>query len=98
MNLTAGYFPLEKGSRDPECDPARLLEARGYSGVVTVIEGTAGRPRTTVNIEKAAKLKTEEGPNAPRFVKYRGTVGAGSYRREENWRDSSTLIATSSKI
>jgi hypothetical protein len=30
--------------------------------------------RTTVNIERAAKLRTEEGPHGPRSVRFRQTV------------------------
>jgi hypothetical protein len=41
----------------------------------------------------------KEGPNGPRFVKDRcQTVGAGPYRREKGFLDSSILIATSSGI
>jgi hypothetical protein len=62
-----------------------------------MLDGKTGRPRTIINIEKAAKLAAEEGPNGPRFVKYRGqTVGAAPYRGETGWLDSSILIATSS--
>jgi hypothetical protein len=110
MNLTAELFPIGnqynvvfhgdvviEGSRDPETDLARVLEACGLSGTVTVVDGKTGRPRTIINIEKAAKLRAEEGPNAPRFVKYRcQTVGAGPYRREKGRLGSSILIETSS--
>jgi hypothetical protein len=48
-----------------------------------MLDGATGKPRTIINID-TAKLTAEEGPNAPRFVKYRGqTVGAGPYRREK---------------
>jgi hypothetical protein len=64
-----------------------------------MLDGTTGRTRTIIDVEKAAKLRAEEGPNAPRFVKYRcQTVGAGPYRREKGFLDSSILIATSSGI
>jgi hypothetical protein len=86
-----------EGSRDPETDLARVLEARGYSGTVTMLDGNTGRPRTIINIEKAAKLAAEEGPNGPRFVKYRRqTVGAAPYRSETAGLGSSILTATSS--
>ena len=41
-------------SRDPEHDLARALLARGIKGMVTVLDGNTGKPRTIVNIEKAA--------------------------------------------
>jgi hypothetical protein len=40
------------------------MEAPGLSGMVTMIDGKTGRPRTAINIEKAAKVRAEEGPNA----------------------------------
>ena len=97
MNLTAELFHIGnqykvvfdgdvviEGSRDPETELARVLEARGLSGVVTMVDGKTGRPRTVIDIAKAAKVHVEEGPNGPRFVKYRPkTVGASSYSPEE---------------
>jgi hypothetical protein len=41
-------------SRDPEHDLARVLLARGMTGNVTVVDGKTGRPRTVVDIERAA--------------------------------------------
>jgi hypothetical protein len=41
-------------SRDPEHDLARALFAWGIKGVVRVIDGTTGRVRSRVNIQKAA--------------------------------------------
>jgi hypothetical protein len=41
-------------SRDPEHDLARALLARGLTGIVTLIDGKTGKPRTTIDIEKAA--------------------------------------------
>lgn len=44
---------------------------RGVKGVVTVLDGRTGRPRTRVNIEGAAKLRvTEEDRDGLRFRKY----------------------------
>jgi hypothetical protein len=110
MNLTAELYPIGnhynvvfdadvvvEGSRDPDTDLARVLEARGYSGTVTMLDGMTGRPRTIINIATAAKLSAEEGPNGPRFVKYRlQSVGARPYRSEKGLVDSSILIAASS--
>ena len=89
MTLVAELFPVGnlynvtfqgdlvlEGCRDPECDLARILQARGYTGTVTMLDSRTGKPRTIINIEKAARVTAEEGPNGPRFVKYRGqTVG-----------------------
>ena len=49
-------------SRDPECDAARALFARGITGRLVMCDGKTGIPRTVINIEKAAKL------TAPRRV------------------------------
>ena len=66
--------PIVTGSRDPECDLARALLARGITGMVEVIDGKTGKPRSRVNVERAARMRTEEGPHGPRFVKCRETV------------------------
>ena len=42
------------GSRDPEHDLARALLSRGITGRVTMHDGNTGKPRTLINIEKAA--------------------------------------------
>ena len=47
-------------SLNPECDLARVLEARGLTGNVTMLDGLTGMPRTVINIAKAAKLKAAE--------------------------------------
>ncbi len=65
---------LVERSRDPECDAARALQARGYTGKLTLLDGKTGKPRTIIDIVRAARLTTEEGPRGPRFVKYRKTV------------------------
>ena len=57
-------------SLNPECDLARVLEARGYSGKVTMLDGKNGTPRTIINIANAARVNATEGPSAPRFLKY----------------------------
>jgi hypothetical protein len=43
-------------SRDPEHDLARVLLAQGIQGRVEVLDGNTGKPRSTVDIEAAAKL------------------------------------------
>ena len=51
---------LVEHSRDPECDAARALVAKGITGELTLLDGKTGIPRTIINIEKAAKLRTAE--------------------------------------
>jgi hypothetical protein len=63
-----------KGSRDPETDLARALLAKGITGMAMVMDANTKKHRSTVNIEKAAKLRTEEGPYGPRLVRFRETV------------------------
>ena len=58
-------------SRDPECDAARALLAKRITGTLTMLDGKTGRPRTIIDIERAAKLTAEEGPNGPRFRRHR---------------------------
>ena len=54
------------GSRDPECDVARALLARGITGKLTMVDANTGKQRTIIDIERAAKLTVKEG--ALRFV------------------------------
>ena len=59
-------------SQDPEFDLARALVARKLTGSCKIIDGETGTHRSTItNIEKAARLRTEEGPHGPRCVKRR---------------------------
>ena len=58
------------GSRDPEPDAARALLARGVTGKLVMLDGKTHRPRTIINIARAAKLRTVETGNAPRFRRY----------------------------
>ena len=62
----AGEIIVER-SRDPETDLARALLARGYNGKVTMLDGATGKPRTIIDIEKAAKVRTVETGTYPRF-------------------------------
>ena len=85
LSLLRSYFVgslLIEGSRDPECDAARALLEKGFTGKPTMLDGKTGKPRTIINIEKAAFLTTEEGPKGPRFVKYRKSVVDRSYAAE----------------
>jgi hypothetical protein len=65
---------LVERSRDPACDAARALLAEGITDKLTMLDGKTGRPRMIVDIERAARLTVEEGPNGPRFVRCRRTV------------------------
>src|SRR6478672_6635917 len=56
-------------SRDPETDLARALLARGHTGTVTMLDGATGKPRTIIDIERAAKARTVETGSSPRFRK-----------------------------
>lgn len=48
--------PIVIGSRDPEHDLARALLALGIEGCARIVDGRSGKPRSKVNIRKAAKL------------------------------------------
>ena len=51
---------LVERSRDPETDAARALLAKGITGKITMLDGKTGKPRTIIDIERAAKLCTVE--------------------------------------
>jgi hypothetical protein len=71
-NVTVAGEPIVTHSHDPECDLARALLARGVTGVVDVIDGVTGKPRSRVNIEKAARLRVEDGTaSTPHFAKWK---------------------------
>ena len=58
-------------SRDPECDAAGALLAKGITGTLVMCDGKTGIPRTIINIEKAAGLQvTEERRDGLRFRRY----------------------------
>ena len=50
-------------SRDPECDAARALVAKGITGRLTMLDGKTGKPRIVIDIERAAQLCVKEGPS-----------------------------------
>ena len=58
-------------STDPEHDLARVLQGRGISGVVTMLDGITKRPRTIVLIDKAAKVSAYDGTNRLHVRKYK---------------------------
>ena len=51
-------------------DLARALLARGHTGKVTMLDGATGKPRTIIDIEKAAKVRTVETPRFRRVERY----------------------------
>jgi hypothetical protein len=51
---------LVSRSRDPEFDAARALLAKGITGKLTLLDGRTGKPRTIIDIEKAADLTVRE--------------------------------------
>jgi hypothetical protein len=68
---------LVERSADPECDSARALLAQGFTGKLTLCDGKTGIPRTIIDIEKAARLRSVETANAPRFRRHE-TCAEGS--------------------
>ena len=79
-NVTFAEEIIVERSRDPETDLARALFARGHSGKVTMLDGATGKPRTIIDIEKAAQCTCTEGPHGPRF---KTVPNAGSSPEEE---------------
>lgn len=62
---------IVKGSRDPETDLARALLARSVTGKLTLVDAYTLKPRTVIDIEKAAKLRArEDRRSGPRFTKW----------------------------
>ena len=58
-------------SRDPELDAARALLAKGITGKLTFVDATTGKPRSILDIEKAAELTVRENRrDGPRFVEW----------------------------
>ena len=56
---------IVENSKDPECDTARALLARGITGKVGVIDADTGMPRLTFDIEKLSKLRLRKGRMVP---------------------------------
>jgi hypothetical protein len=72
--LCEGKVLVER-SRDPECDAARALVAKGFTGSLSLLDGKTGIPRMIIEIEKAAGLCTKEGPL--RFAPYESRPDRG---------------------
>ena len=61
---------LVTGSRNPECDLARALLARGIVGKVKLL--VDGKEQMMIDVEKLARLTVEESQTrGPHFVKWR---------------------------
>ena len=59
-------------SREPELDAARALLVQGITGKLTMCDGKTGKPRTVINIEKAARLTVrEDRSSSPRLVRWK---------------------------
>jgi hypothetical protein len=73
-SATLGGRTIIKDSVDPETDLARALLDLGITGLADVYDGKTGKPRTTIDIERAAKLVTTEGRATVHFEKARQTI------------------------
>jgi hypothetical protein len=58
-------------SRDPELDASRVLAAKGLTGTAVFIDANTGKHRTTVDIEKAAKLRTYDDSRGMGFERWK---------------------------
>ena len=56
---------IVEDSRDPECDAARALLAPNITSMVKLLDANTGMHRSTVNIEKAAQLRTYDDSLKP---------------------------------
>ncbi len=70
---------LVERSRDPECDAARALLAKGITGKLCLCDGKTGVPRIVIDIEKAAKLTVRE--DGLRFVRWTSFPSDGAEDR-----------------
>src|SRR5262249_42791606 len=65
-------------SRDPECDAARALQAMNRTGVLVLLDrlpgGRSGKPRTIVNIKKAARLTGHRSSGSLFGLHWQGTT------------------------
>jgi len=58
--------------RFEDAPQARPFAGLSFLGLPAMVDSTLDR--TTIGVEKATKLRTEEGPYGPRFVRFRETV------------------------
>jgi hypothetical protein len=91
--LFHGEIIVER-SRDPECDTARALLARGYTGKLTMLDGKTGKPCTYIDIEKAAKLTARENSvRGPHFAKWKPFEPENVLARTAESDEAGTVIA-----
>jgi hypothetical protein len=69
-----GDLVLER-SRDPECDLARVLQSRGISGQVTVLDGNTGKARSIVNVDRLAKSRSYDDKRGLGFERWKAFPG-----------------------
>jgi hypothetical protein len=62
---------IVEDSGDPECDAARALLVRNITCVVKLLDANTGAHRSTVNIEKAAKLRTYDDSRGLGFERWK---------------------------
>jgi hypothetical protein len=76
---------IVEGSRDPEHDLARALLSRGITGKVTMLDANTGKPRTIIDIERAAHLTmSEESRDGLRRRKCRQSPDSSSSTTEDD--------------
>jgi hypothetical protein len=74
---------LVSRSTTPEFDAARALLARGITGKLTLLDGKTGRPRLTLDIEKAAQLTVRDDQRrGPCFVRWK-PMPSDPHQRDE---------------
>src|SRR5262245_61186567 len=66
-NVTFAGHIIVECSRDPETNLARAMLCRANHGKMTVVDGETSKPRTIIDIEKTAKVRTVETGTSPRF-------------------------------
>ena len=63
---------IAANSKDAECQAARVLLARGITGKLTMLDAVTMKPRTIIDIEKAAKVTVRESDrHGLSFIKWR---------------------------
>jgi hypothetical protein len=74
---TASYLGevIVMGSTQPALDAARILHARGLTGLLEMWDEVSPHYRFRIGITNAAKLTIEEGDRRPRFVQFKSFDG-----------------------
>jgi hypothetical protein len=78
VTLSSDRYSVEYGgeiivvsSRTAEMDAARVLLKRGITGLLTFLDAKTGKPRISVDIEKAAKLTIREDNRGMGFAPWK---------------------------